>query len=70
MNDRLRAYFDGQAHALAESVRQALEIAHGDAVAALRTVMIANIFLHEENERLRQQISTGFTRGGLKKVVR
>lgn len=69
MNDRLRAYFGGQANALEESVRQALEITHGDALAALRTVIIANTFLQEENERLRQQISTGFTRGGLRKVV-
>jgi hypothetical protein len=66
MNDQLRAYFDERAHELDESVRQALEITNGDAIGALRAVLIANTFLHEENERLRAKISMGFTRGRVK----
>lgn len=67
MNEQLRTYLDEQAAELDESVRQALEVAHGNAIAALRAVLIANIFLHEENERLRAKISMGFTRGRVPK---
>jgi hypothetical protein len=67
MNDQLRAYLDEQAHDLDESVRQALEITNGDPIGALRAVLIANTFLHEENVGLRAKISMGFTRGGVKK---
>ena len=63
MTEQLRAYLDEQAQALDDSVRQALEICNGDAMSALRAVLIANEFLQEENERLRGQISTGFARG-------
>lgn len=67
MNHQLRTYFDEQAGELDETVRQALEVANGNAIAALRAVLIANIFLHEENERLRAKISIGFTRGRVPK---
>lgn len=67
MNDPLRTTSDEQAFELEESVRQALEITNGDAIRALRAAVIANGFLHEENERLRAKISTGFTRGRVKK---
>jgi hypothetical protein len=32
-------------------------------MAALRAALIANIFLHEENERLKAQIYIGYARG-------
>lgn len=44
-------------------MRQAVELAGGDVVHALRITLIANQFLVEENERLKAQISKGFTRG-------
>ena len=67
MNDQLRAFLNKQADELAENVRQALEMANGDAMAAVRALVIANNFLHEENERLRAQVSSGFTRGQARK---
>lgn len=67
MTEQLRAYFDEQATALDESVRQALEICGGDAVAALRAALIANAFLQEEIEAIKQQVSTGFARGRVRK---
>jgi regulator of replication initiation timing len=68
MNDQLRSYLNEQATELDQSVHQVLEIAGGNVMAALRTVVIANIFLHEENEQLRARISKGFTRGRVKKT--
>ena len=62
MNQQLKAYLDEQAQAVDDDVRQALELCNGDAVAALRITLIANAFLIEENERLKSQVSTGFTR--------
>ena len=63
MNQQLRAYLDEQAKATDDDMRQAVELAGGDVVHALRITLIANQFLVEENERLKAQISKGFTRG-------
>jgi hypothetical protein len=62
-HDQLRAYFDEQAQMVDDDVREAIEIAGGDVTRALRAALIANTFLIEENERLKTQISQGFTRG-------
>jgi DNA-binding GntR family transcriptional regulator len=47
--------------------RQALEICNGDAMAALRMVLIANAFYEEEIRRLKQEASTGYGRGKIRK---
>ncbi len=63
MNATLKAYLDDQAAELEEDVRQTLELAHGDPHHALRITLIANAFLSEEVERLKKQVSKGFSRG-------
>lgn len=62
MNEQLRAYLHEQVQAVDDDVRQALEICGGDAIKALRITLIANAFLTEENDRLKSQVSAGFTR--------
>ena len=62
MNQQLKAYLDEEAQAVDDDVRQALELCGGDAIRALRITLIANAFLVEENEKLKSQISAGFTR--------
>jgi hypothetical protein len=62
MNQQLRAYLDEQAQAVDEDVRQAVDLAGGDPIVALRITLIANAFLLEENDWLKNQVSTGFTR--------
>jgi hypothetical protein len=68
-DDELRAHFDKQAQEFEDAVNQALAIANGDAMAAVRTLVVANIFLHEENERLRTKISSGYMRGQTNKAA-
>jgi hypothetical protein len=63
MNATLKAYLEDQAEELEEDVPQTLELAHGDALNALRITLIANAFLSEEIERLKKQVSKGFGRG-------
>ena len=63
MNEQLRAYLDDQSQAVDEDVRLALALCNGDPIQALRTTLIANAFLIEENERLKSQVSKGFGRG-------
>lgn len=65
-HDHLRAYFDEQAGKVDDDVREAIELAGGDVTRALRVTLIANQFLIEENEKLKAQISSGFTRGQTK----
>src|SRR3954454_766998 len=67
MNDQLRAYLDEQASELEESVRQALSITNGDAMAALRALLIAISFMQEEIDGLKTNVSSGFTRGRVKR---
>ncbi len=38
-----------------------LDLCGGDAIKALRITLIANAFLTEENDRLKTQVSRGFT---------
>jgi hypothetical protein len=63
MNAQLEAYLDEQAEAADDDVRQAIALANGDVVHALRVTLIANRFLVEENERLKARVSKGFVRG-------
>lgn len=66
MNQQLRAFFDEQASAVDENVRQALELARGNAIEALRTALIANAFLEAEVARLTgevKRLSVGASRG-------
>ena len=56
--------------ALDDDVRAALAICGGDALAALRTTLIANAFLEAEVERLRAEVSSGFSRGKVRKAPR
>ncbi len=48
--------------AVDDDVRQAIALADGDVHWALRITLIANAFLHEENEKLKMQTSAGFRR--------
>ena len=62
MNQQLRAYLDEQAKAVDEDVREAVELAGGDPIVALRITLIANAFLLEDNEHLKKQVSKGYGR--------
>ena len=44
-----------------------LEICKGDAIAALRMVLIANAFYDEEIRRLKLEASAGYARGKIRK---
>lgn len=51
-------------------VRQVLEICKGDVMAALRMVLVANAFYEEEIARLKQEASTGYGRGKVRKPAK
>jgi hypothetical protein len=55
MNEQVRAYLDEQVQRLDADVRLAIEMCDGDVMQALRTTLIANALLLEENERLMAQ---------------
>ena len=57
MNQQLRTYLDQQVQQLDADVRLAIEMCDGDVMQALRTTLIVNSFLLEENERLKAQTS-------------
>jgi hypothetical protein len=48
-------------------MREALEICKGDAMAALRMVLIANSFYEEEIRLLKEEASAGYGRGKIRK---
>ena len=50
-----------------DDLRQALDICRGDALAALRMVLIANSFYEEEIRLLKEEASAGFARGRVRK---
>jgi hypothetical protein len=50
------------------SIEELLKICEGDPRAALRTVLIANEYLHAEVERLQVMISNGYARGKAKGI--
>ena len=53
-----------------DDLRQVLEICKGDAMAALRMVLTANSFYEEEIARLKNEASSGFARGMVRKPRR
>ena len=53
--------------ALEAEVDQAIATCGGDVRAALRATLVANAFLEAELERLTEAMSTGFTRGRMRK---
>jgi hypothetical protein len=53
MNEQLRTYLDEQVLQLDADVRLAIKMCDGDVMQALRTTLIANAMLLEENERLK-----------------
>ncbi len=55
------------AQALEAEVQQAIDLCSGDLRAALRTTMIANDFLEAEVERLSAAVSTGCSRGRIRR---
>ncbi|AXK79537.1 hypothetical protein DW352_02780 [Pseudolabrys taiwanensis] len=50
-----------------DDIRQVLEICKGDLKAALRMVLVANAYYEEEIARLKQEASTGYGRGKVRK---
>jgi hypothetical protein len=50
-----------------DDLRQALEICRGDAMVALRMVLIANSFYEEEIRLLKEEASAGYGRGRVRK---
>lgn len=53
---------------LGVEVRQALDLCKGDALMALRITLIANAFLEARIDELTAQVSTGFSRGKVRKL--
>ena len=51
-------------------IRQVLEICKGDTMAALRMVLIANAFYEKEIARLKNEASSGYARGLVRKPVK
>jgi hypothetical protein len=69
MTDELRAFLKEQTQEIDDMVREAIELCDGSPLRALYTTIIANKFLSEDNQRLREenaqlssQTSKGFTR--------
>ncbi len=58
--------FDPAAQAEIE-VQEAIDLCGGDARAALRATLIANMFLQSEVDRLTAAVSTGFARGRVRR---
>ena len=48
-------------------VQEAIDLCGGDARAALRATLIANMFLQSEVDRLTAAVSTGFARGRVRR---
>jgi hypothetical protein len=57
------------ADALDEDVRAALAICGGDAIEALRVALIANAFLEAEVGQLKKEVSSGYSRGRVRKAA-
>ena len=53
--------------ALEAEVQQAIDLCGGDLRAALRATLIANAFLEAEVERLSAAVSTGYSRGRIRR---
>ena len=60
---------EAEAAALVEAeVDEAIATCGGDVRAALRATLIANAYLEAEIERLTEAVSTGFSRGRMRKA--
>jgi hypothetical protein len=57
-----------QAAQLEIEVQEAIDLCGGDARAALRATLIANMFLESEVDRLTAAVSTGFARGRVRRL--
>ncbi len=55
---------------LEAEVQQAIDLCNGDIRAALRATLIANVFLEAEVERLSAAVSTGFSRGKIRRRLK
>lgn len=53
-----------------DDLRQVLDICKGDLKAALRMVLVANAYYEEEIMRLKNEASTGYARGKVRKPVK
>jgi hypothetical protein len=53
-----------------DDIKQVLEICKGDIKAALRMVLIANSFYEEEIARLKNEASSGYGRGKVRKPTK
>jgi hypothetical protein len=51
-------------------IRQVLDICKGDLKAALRMVLVANAYYEEEIRRLKEEASTGYGRGRVRKPAK
>ena len=51
-----------------EEVEQALAVCGGDPMKALQITLIANAFLEARIDQLIAEVSSGFSRGGIKKA--
>jgi hypothetical protein len=55
------------ATALEAEVHEAIATRGGDARAAVRVLLVANAHLEQENKRLQQAVSAGFSRGKIRR---
>jgi hypothetical protein len=53
-----------------DDIRQVLEICKGDLEAALRMVLVANVYYEEEIRRLKEEASSGYARGRVRKPAK
>jgi hypothetical protein len=53
-----------------DDIRQVLEICKGDLNAALRMVLVANAYYEEEIRRLKEEASSGYARGRVRKPAK
>jgi hypothetical protein len=63
MNEQLRTHLNEQVQQLDADVRLAIEMCDGDVMQALRTTLIINSLLLDENERLKAEVSAGASVG-------
>ena len=62
--------FKESAVSIDDDLRQVLDICKGDLKAALRMVLVANAYYEEEIGRLKNEASTGYARGKVRKPVK
>lgn len=55
------------AAAVDAEVDEAIATCAGDPRAAVRALLVANAYLEQENERLQQAVSAGFSRGKIRR---